>query len=782
MSTDKGSGDLQSIPEESRKLVARVKEIVSCSVEEIYAALKEFNNDLDATVNFLLGQASFVTVKSKRDRRRENRAIAAPRPRGITTNTGSSSKTGGDRYPHGSTHARSSSSVSTSTIVRSTVSESSKDYEAETSPAQNTLVNEKWPILEKPPATQVQSEKHPKPSSIPSDSVNRPSDVEVAQEDDNTENSGVNAAEFDSIFSWKFLEGDSGGVSLYENDLHSHLGLLQHQSPRDFHQVSSASRNLQQLNVEKDEGCSNLRFGSFGSGMGDETNLEGERSEAHILSAGKIGSSTDHYDDKSLNSSLFQRSSAGSSRDHDPSSASQQEELKPDNAEGAQGSQHTNATFNQKTSRRQYPAPSSLVSSASRNLQQLNVEKDEGCSDLRFGSFGSGTGVETNLEEERSEAHILSAGKIGSSTDHYDGKSLNSSFFQRSSAGSSRDHDPSSASRQEELKPDNAERAQGSQHTNATFNQKTSRRQYLAPPSFYDSIVRSATYGLPSTVTLATNPNFPRECELYPSYSSAAIGHLAISTPAEAPPQIHAGTGNARPPSLPREHFPHPFTQPTAPFGRFANLVPYTVPQSSSYPPSTSSLHRPGADRRHEVVRDQFDTSLASWLQRNPTAVSAVNAVPAYNHQGQNLQPVGFRQGQQQPPTHGYGAPVFPDFYHPRDPPLLPAQQQQGSHSYVVPVFHPRDGVLRHAQQQQPYQGQSPQSGGPRLGQQQLLPSHSYAYGAPGYPNSYHPSDPVWLHAQQQEQQQQPHQGQTPQSGGSRQGQQPWWQQQKPWK
>lgn len=83
--------------------------------------------------------------------------------------------------------------------------------------------------------------------------------------------------------------------------------------------------------------------------------------------------SSDYYVDDSLRNAsdgggLFHRSSA-SAGDYDPSSASQQEELKPETAEGAHGSQysfppsnpgynfdgaqHINATFNQTSSQMQ---------------------------------------------------------------------------------------------------------------------------------------------------------------------------------------------------------------------------------------------------------------------------------------------------------------------------------------------------------------------------------------------------------------------------------------------
>lgn len=130
--------------------------------------------------------------------------------------------------------------------LRFPVDHLSKDHKSRTSSAQH--IHEEWPIMEKPPATQVQSaqyyavdsEQHREPSGIPSDNVNRQSEAEEVQEedeeDDNTEHSGVDAVESDSISSRKFLEDDSRGASLYENDLYKDMGSFQHQAPRDFHE------------------------------------------------------------------------------------------------------------------------------------------------------------------------------------------------------------------------------------------------------------------------------------------------------------------------------------------------------------------------------------------------------------------------------------------------------------------------------------------------------------------------------------------------------------------
>lgn len=124
---------------------------------------------------------------------------------------------------------------------------SSKDYESGTSQAQHIPTNEEWPAMEKPTATHVQpepyyavdSEQHLEPSGITSVSVNQLPEAEVVQEvdeeDEYTENYGTDAAQSDSITNRKFLEDDSRGASLYENDLYKDMGSFQHHAPHDFH-------------------------------------------------------------------------------------------------------------------------------------------------------------------------------------------------------------------------------------------------------------------------------------------------------------------------------------------------------------------------------------------------------------------------------------------------------------------------------------------------------------------------------------------------------------------
>ncbi|XP_038722144.1 uncharacterized protein LOC120014298 isoform X1 [Tripterygium wilfordii] len=94
----KGSTGISSIPAGSRKLVQTVKEIVNSPDAEIYAMLKECNMDPNEAVNRLLSQDPFHEVKSKRDKKKENKDSMDPRSRGATNTSNRSGRGGADRY------------------------------------------------------------------------------------------------------------------------------------------------------------------------------------------------------------------------------------------------------------------------------------------------------------------------------------------------------------------------------------------------------------------------------------------------------------------------------------------------------------------------------------------------------------------------------------------------------------------------------------------------------------------------------------------------------------
>nr|GMD09197.1 uncharacterized protein LOC109165618 isoform X2 [Ipomoea batatas] len=90
-------GGVAMIPSGSRKIVESLKEIVRNYPEsEIYAALKECNMDPNEAVNRLLSQDPFHEVKSKRDKRKENKDTTESRPRGASSSRGG--KGSADRY------------------------------------------------------------------------------------------------------------------------------------------------------------------------------------------------------------------------------------------------------------------------------------------------------------------------------------------------------------------------------------------------------------------------------------------------------------------------------------------------------------------------------------------------------------------------------------------------------------------------------------------------------------------------------------------------------------
>ncbi|KAI4298215.1 hypothetical protein L6164_031801 [Bauhinia variegata] len=95
----KGNNGLSGIPAASRKIVQSLKEIVNNFPEhEIYAMLKECNMDPNEAVSRLLSQDPFHEVKSKRDKKKENKDTTDSRPRGTNNTSSRGGWVGTDRY------------------------------------------------------------------------------------------------------------------------------------------------------------------------------------------------------------------------------------------------------------------------------------------------------------------------------------------------------------------------------------------------------------------------------------------------------------------------------------------------------------------------------------------------------------------------------------------------------------------------------------------------------------------------------------------------------------
>lgn len=97
----KGNSVISGIPAGSRKMVQSLKEIVNCPEPEIYAMLKDCNMDPNEAVNRLLSQDPFHEVKSKREKKKENKETTDPRSRVANHTTHRGGRGGADRYGRG---------------------------------------------------------------------------------------------------------------------------------------------------------------------------------------------------------------------------------------------------------------------------------------------------------------------------------------------------------------------------------------------------------------------------------------------------------------------------------------------------------------------------------------------------------------------------------------------------------------------------------------------------------------------------------------------------------
>ncbi|KAK6264520.1 hypothetical protein SCA6_019954 [Theobroma cacao] len=598
-------------------------------------------------------------------------------------------------------------------------------YEPDVTTNQHVPPSDEWPPIENPSAASVtsvleapaDSGLYANASNLPLDRTNQhiKSQLEEASavDDGPLETLNANHVGSPSISSRNIQEDDSGGSSLFDNNLYKDMNSYQPQRHAFEHDeaedgASSVAVNLQQLNLHNDDrepppeednpsviipnhlqlhtpDCSHLSFGSFGSGIGStfsapfaSRSLKNNLDEApEATDASSIGHSDnrnpEYYGDEHLRNNtegnIINRSNV-STGNYEAPEDSRPEVLKQDASEAAQVSQYT--------------FPSSAAGYSYENSQQLNP------------AF--------------------------------------------------------------------------------THPQTSSQMQSLTPFSSvmqaYTNSLPSTL--LTSTVQTAREPDlpyspFPVTQSMPTKYSNTAssISGPTISMPealragsisaAQPTPQTLPGASVATGPALP-QHLPmHPFSQPTLPLGHFANMIGYPfLPQSYTYMPSAfqqafagnstypqslaavlpqyknsvsvsslpqsaavasgygfgSSTSIPGGlplnpptaptgttigyddvlssqykDSNHLMSLQQNENS-AMWIHGpGSRTMSAVPASTYYSFQGQNQQAGGFRQGQQ--PSQHFGALGYPNFYHSQTGVSMDHQQQ-----------NPRDGSLSGTQGQ----------------------------------------------------------------------------------
>ncbi|XWS19791.1 hypothetical protein CRYUN_Cryun31cG0046700 [Craigia yunnanensis] len=607
-------------------------------------------------------------------------------------------------------------------------------YEPDVITNEHVSPSDEWPPIENPSAASVasvlkasvESGLYANASNLPLDRTNQhiKSQLEEAQAVDGGPETLDGNHVRSPILCRNIQEDDSGGSSLYDNNLYKEMNSYQPQRHAFEHDEaedgssedgsSSVAVNLQQLNLHNDDrelepeeentsviipnhlqvhtlDCSQLSFGSFGPGIGSafsgpfaSRSLMNNLDEApEAADASSIGHSDnrnpEYYGDEHLGNNtegnIINRSNV-STGNYEAPEDSPPEVLKQDASEAAQGSQYT--------------FPSSASGYSYENSQQLNP------------AF--------------------------------------------------------------------------------THLQTSSQMQNLTP---FSSVMQAYTNSLPSTLLTSTvqtarEPDlpyspFPMTQSMPTKYSNAAssISGPTISLPEalraasiSAPqptPQTLPGANVATGPALPQHLAMHPFSQPTLPLGHFPNMISYPfLPQSYTYMPSAfqqafagnsnyhqslaamlpqgknsisvsslpqsaaipsgygfgSSTSIPGGlplnqpaapagttigyddvlgsqykDSNHLMSLQQNENS-AMWIHGpGSRTMSAVPASTYYSFHGQNQQAAGFRQGQQ--PSQHFGALGYPNFYHSQAGVSLDHQQQ-----------NPRDGSLNGSQGQQSKQAQ----------------------------------------------------------------------------
>lgn len=598
---------------------------------------------------------------------------------------------------------------------------------------QNVPPNDEWPLVEQLPSASVSSLLEPSADSQPfTDQSNLPLDsnqhinpqLDEAQDEDDSSDENLNEDHVisASVSSRKIQEDNSGGASLFDNDLYENMGSYQpHRHAFEHHEaedvgvpVSSVATNMQELTLQEDPrpkpeeddhsviipnhlqvqhaDFSHLSFGSFRSGISSSfsgpfasRSVKNSLEDASTVADTPVGHSEtrnpDYYEDEHLRTTSdgnMAHRTAAIAGSYDSPSASQPEALKQEASEAAQGNQYN------------------------------------------FPSSASGYTFETSQQ-------------------------LNPAF---------------------------------------PHSQTSSQMQNLAPFSSVMAYTNSLPSNLlASTVPPARESDlpyspFPITQSMSTKYSNAvssisgstisvteALKTGSFSTP-QPTPQTLPSTSVATGPALP-QHLPpvHPYSQPGLPLGHFANMIGYPfLPQSYTYMPSAyqqafagnstyhqslaavlpqyknsvsvsslpqsaaiasgygafgSSTSIPGnfslnpptaaagttigyddvinsqyKDGNHLISLQQQNENSAMWVHGpGSRTMSAVPANTYYSFQGQNQQPGGFRQGQQ--PSQHFGALGYPNFYHSQAGISLEHQQQ-----------NPRDGSLSGSQGQASKQSQ----------------------------------------------------------------------------
>ncbi|PPD84081.1 hypothetical protein GOBAR_DD18999 [Gossypium barbadense] len=557
------------------------------------------------------------------------------------------------RSPHG--HASKVSDVTYEPDITTNQRSSPSD---EWPPIDNSSAVNVNPILEAPAESGLYAEA----SNLPVDRNNQlmKAELEEAQavDDGPVETVDGNHVESPSISPRNIQEDDSGGSSLYDNNLHKDANSYQPQRHAFEHDEaedgsSSVAVNMQQLNLHNDDqeasseednpsviipnhlqvhtpDCSHLSFGSFGPAIGSafsgsfasrplKNNLDEAPESADISSIGHSENrNPEYYGDEHLRSNaegnIMIRSTVNTGN-YEATEDSQPAVLKQDASEAAQGNQ--------------YAFPSSASGYSYENSQQLNPAFTH-------------PQTSTQMQNLTPFSSVMALRAASISAPQATPQTL-----------------PSASVATGPALPQHL-----AMHP---FSQPTLPLGHFANMISYPFLPQSYTY-VPSAFQqgFAGNSNYPQSlAAVLPQYkNSVSVSSLPQSA------AIASGYGFGSSTNIPGGL---PLNPPTAPAG---TTIGYDDILSSQY-----------KDSNHLMSLQQTENS-AMWVHGpGSRTMSAVPGSNYYSFQGQNQQGGGFRQGQQ--PSQHFGALGYPNFYHSQTGVLGDHQQQ-----------NPMDGSLSGSQGQ----------------------------------------------------------------------------------
>ncbi|XVF25524.1 hypothetical protein REPUB_Repub13aG0220000 [Reevesia pubescens] len=590
-------------------------------------------------------------------------------------------------------------------------------YEPDVTPS------DEWPPIENPSAgvtsvleAPAESGLYANASNLPMDRSNQhiKSQLEEAQtvDDGPVETGNGNHVRSPSTSSSNVQEDDSGGSSLYDNNLYKDMSSYQPQR-HAFEQdeaedgSSSVAVNLQQLNLHNDDqepppeednpsviipnhlqvhtpDCSHLSFGSFGPGIVSDfsgpfasrpskNNLDEVPEAADASSIGHSDNrNTEYYGDEHLRSNtegnIMNRSNV-STGNYEAPEDSRPEVLKQDASEAAQGSQYTFppsvSGYNFENSQQFNPAFShTQTSSQMQNLTPFSSVMQAYTNSLPSTLLTSTvqTAREPDLPYSPFPMTQSMPTKYSNAVSSISGPTISMPEALRAASISAPQPTPQTLP--------GASVATGPalpQHLAMhPFSQPTLPMGHFANMISYPFLPQSYTY-MPSAFqqAFAGNSNYPQSlAAMLPQYKNSSVSSLPQST------AIPSGYGFGSSTSIPGGL---PLNPPAAPAG---TSIGYEDVLSSQY-----------KDSNHLMSLQQNENS-AMWIHGpGSRTMSAVPASTYYSFQGQNQQAGGFRQGQQ--PSQHFGALGYPNFYHSQTGVSLDHQQQ-----------NPRDGSLSGSQGQ----------------------------------------------------------------------------------